>query len=178
MNICSLGLALVVLDGVETDDDDDFNETPANRELNEPFPSESMHNLLTDNVFHAPPFRELLIPENNRITHRPRISVFDRSASFDIWGESHVSFDDDNEGDRNAKKDDSDSKVTEKDATKHDDSTNENFNLATEKNSFSNSTEGNDTVGDTAEANNTVEGTASDSDNDSDTQDDSVESSE
>ncbi|EJW70079.1 hypothetical protein WUBG_19014, partial [Wuchereria bancrofti] len=95
LNICSLGIALMVLDKMGTEDETD----------NPAFDNEN---------FHVPSMRELLtIEQSNSETNRTRCSVFDRSANIDyIWGESVISFDDndncDNRQDTNTNEHDSD----------------------------------------------------------------------
>ncbi|VDK89649.1 unnamed protein product, partial [Litomosoides sigmodontis] len=72
LGICSLGLALVVLDGVETEEDD-FSVAAHNPAVeDEGFFGRSMRELL-----HSPEISELLITERNPTTDRSSCSIYD-----------------------------------------------------------------------------------------------------
>lgn len=109
LNICSLGLTLIVLSGLETEDRD-FNEGADNTTFeDEVFHGQSMRELLTDELLHAPTLNELLTFERVADISRAGCSVFDNSADVDyIRGDSHISFDDEtDEGGNNTIKDNS-----------------------------------------------------------------------
>ncbi|VBB29055.1 unnamed protein product [Acanthocheilonema viteae] len=107
LNIYSLGLALIVLDGVETSDDE-FSEGIETRTFeNEVFLGQGMREHFIDELLEAPTYSELIISECNPETDRPSCSIFDRSANIDfMWGENNVFFDDEtNQGDSNINND-------------------------------------------------------------------------
>ncbi|CAG9538240.1 unnamed protein product [Cercopithifilaria johnstoni] len=172
LNICSLGLALIVLDGVEIEEDD-FSDGTDNPTID-----------LTNELFNAPNFREHLITECISETNRTNCciseinrtsccipetdpadcSIFNRLADKNyMWSESHVSFADEiAEGGNNTNKNDSNSKIIENftNKNKDDDSISGNSNSVTERNSSNN----NETESDAVEK--SVDSSGSDNDND------------